>query len=349
MHINTPIFFIVGRGRSGTTLLKSLLDANPYVSIPHESAFIKHLYKKYQYTNLWTPALVDKFIDDLYTEKFFEIVWKLDRNDLKKSILNHGQELTFQQVCKIIISNYKSIYPKEKIMIIGDKNPRNSLITEDLIQLFPEAKFIYIIRDYRDNVASHIKANFDNSKAPSLAYFWLKFNKYLSKCAKKYPDKFFTIKYETLVSEPQNQLQNICSFLDIPYIESMQDHSTLFKKEYKNILPTELIERYHSSLLEPINNTKIDSWKQKLTQKQIIQAEIIAGKKGEELGYKRSKKKYNFWDYIVLSPNLFFGIVHSLFEDTFNKLSLTYQLWIKNQIGKMTHFEKEFMETMKKG
>ena len=60
-----PFFFIVGRPRSGTTLLRTLFDAHPNVTIPPECQFIVNLYPKYGKTSNWTESLLLSFHEDL--------------------------------------------------------------------------------------------------------------------------------------------------------------------------------------------------------------------------------------------------------------------------------------------
>ena len=61
-----PLFFIIGRPRSGTTLLRVLFEAHPHVLIPPESPFIISLYKKYGKVTTWDDRVIREFCEDLF-------------------------------------------------------------------------------------------------------------------------------------------------------------------------------------------------------------------------------------------------------------------------------------------
>ena len=56
---NLPFFFILGRPRSGTTLLRTILDAHPNIVIPPENSYLIHLYFKYRHAGVkWESEIV---------------------------------------------------------------------------------------------------------------------------------------------------------------------------------------------------------------------------------------------------------------------------------------------------
>jgi len=63
------MFFIVGRGRSGTTLLRLLLDTHPKISVAPEAQFIMNLYGKYAGVTEWDDDRILAFYNDLWLEK----------------------------------------------------------------------------------------------------------------------------------------------------------------------------------------------------------------------------------------------------------------------------------------
>ncbi|HXU28099.1 MAG TPA: sulfotransferase, partial [Bacteroidia bacterium] len=193
-----PFLFIVGRSRSGTTLLQTMLDANPHVILPLESKLIIFLKKKYFHVEIWTTKLIDEFIADLYTEKDFSRSWFVDKEKLRDTILSFPlNKLSFKKLCKIIYLSYNSPFKKKTILLIGDKKPLHSLFIKDLVQVFPEAKFIHIIRDYRDNIVSNRKS-FMHKNVAHLAHSWKSFNIAIDKEKQKNESNFYTIKYEDL-------------------------------------------------------------------------------------------------------------------------------------------------------
>jgi len=157
-----PMFFLLGRGRSGTSLFQTILNAHKNIAVPPEAQFVTLLYKKYSKSS-WSKKEVLSFYDDLCLEPRVDN-WKLDKDYLKERLLNTLDEqggTNYSKLCREVYSCYAVRKGKESFVVLGDKNPQYSLYVKQLIQVFPEAKFIHMIRDCRDNVLSFQKVDFD--------------------------------------------------------------------------------------------------------------------------------------------------------------------------------------------
>ncbi len=165
------MFFIIGRPRSGTTLLRVLFEAHPHVLIPPESPFIISLYKKYGKVTSWDEPIIHEFCEDLFRQRYFD-KWLIDKDVLVKNLLEAKGENTFQDMVRKVCLSYISVFDKEDIRLIGDKNPAYSLFIDRIHKLFPEAKIIHITRDYRDNYLSLTKVNFEVPIVPLVVYRW---------------------------------------------------------------------------------------------------------------------------------------------------------------------------------
>jgi ABC-type uncharacterized transport system ATPase subunit len=144
-----PLIFIVGRGRSGSTLLRSMLDAHPAIMIPLESRFVQFLYYNFPAKGPWSANTAQQALDVL--ESGFEPL-ELDREAFLEHIKTFSGDLNFDRVSKLIYLHTRSGFKKEEIRILGDKNPRYTFFIPQLLRLFPGAKFIHLVRDYRDNI-----------------------------------------------------------------------------------------------------------------------------------------------------------------------------------------------------
>jgi hypothetical protein len=313
-----PFLFIVGRGRSGTTLLQTILDANPNVILPSESRIIIFLKKKYFPVKNWTPKLIDKFIADLYKEKEFSRSWNINKEKLRHTILSFPlNKLSFKILCKIIYLSYLSPFKKTTILLIGDKKPMYSLFLKDMIEVFPDAKFIHLIRDYRDNIVSNRKS-FTHKNVAHLAYGWKSFNTAIDKEKHKNEANFYTLKYEDLASFPEKYIVEICNFLNIPFYREMLDFHKKVNDVYNDSKP-EAIARLHSNMLNPVNTTQINKWKKELTINEIELADFIAGNYAKKYGYQPlhqiNKTKY----YIKAIPGFFRDrLVNFIFKIYYN-------------------------------
>lgn len=217
---NTPFFFIVGRPRSGTTLLRTLFDAHPNVNFPPECQFIVNLYPKYGKKTDWTEKDILAFYNDLLTQWLFD-TWTTDNNKLKEALLSRKGHNSYGTICKEVYLQYNSLFEKKKLLFIGDKNPGYAIYTKLLLKIFPEAKFIHIIRDYRDNFVSIKNVDFELPIPSLVVQKWKYFFKKFNKDSLVNPDAYCVLKYEDLAKDPETQLHRLCKFIGIEYKTSV--------------------------------------------------------------------------------------------------------------------------------
>jgi hypothetical protein len=150
------------------------------------------------------------------------------------------------------------------------------------MEMFPEAFFIHIIRDYRAKIVSNRKW-FARKKVSLLAYQWVIGNKEIDIQKAKYPRKFYTIRYEDLVVDSERYAKEIAAFLNVNYFPEMLNFHEKTSQEYAksvsendNQFQVNLLNTLHNNLLKPINTEKVDSWKSELTEKDVRLADYIA-------------------------------------------------------------------------
>ena len=97
-----PLFFIIGRSRSGTTLLRTMLDMHQNITVPNECTFILQLSEKYKNVKKWTTTIIEEFTIDLKSTWLFENL-KINNELLNKKINSLGPTLTYSEVCRQVI------------------------------------------------------------------------------------------------------------------------------------------------------------------------------------------------------------------------------------------------------
>ncbi len=303
-----PLFFIIGRPRSGTTLLRILFEAHPNVVIPPESPIIISLYKKYNKVRYWDEKIIREFTEDVFKQRYFD-KWLIDKEVLYQNLLAEKGENTFQQLFKVICLNYRSVYEKDEVTLLGDKNPAYSLYPGRIHELFPDAKIIHITRDYRDNYLSLIRVNFEVPIVPLVVYRWKFAWKRMLKVKKQFPELFYTLKYEDLAADPEKKFREICEFLGLtfdPHVLSFYEKKEEVEKTYSG---SEEIAIVHKSLFNPISTDRMNLWKKELTKRQIRVADLVAGKTAEKAGYVRQYPKFSLGLYLWILPTLIYGSV----------------------------------------
>jgi hypothetical protein len=321
---NLPVFFIIGRERSGTTLLRMLFDAHPNVNIQIEFHFISIMFTKYCNITYWTATKINEFYNDIVRLPRIHLL-TIDKEKLKADLLLCAGPGNFSTLCRVVLFNYISFFKKGEIVLLGDKCPYYSLICDVLLRIFPEARFVHLVRDYRDNILSMLNVNIETKFFSSLAYRWKYYNKRIEKSKRKTPESFYTIRYEDLVTEPVKYLKEICNFLGITYDKSMPEFYKM-KDEILKIYPANALTMVHRNLMNKINNEHIFSWEKKMTEKQIKKAEVIAGNFAERYSYIRKYKRTNFLLLLKSIPALIYGRIYFYFSLFIFNLPLNIKL-----------------------
>jgi hypothetical protein len=285
-----PIVFIIGNGRSGTTVVQEALSAHPNVISYMECDFVLYLYPKFGKITRWNDKTIHEFVEALFGHEIIREMWMLDKQKLISDLLSLKSTANYALACKTVF--YQTKGDKNDILLISDKYPNYSLFPLKLLRIFPEAKFIHIVRDPRDNVNARIKRLmvknvFFNS------WQWVGYNKSIERIKKKLPHLFFSIIYEKMVHEPEKTFIALCAFLNIPYNNSMLNLQFNKKLDrYKDKPFFETIKSVQQSLLSSINTSNIGKWQKEMSPHDVAVTESITGKFAKEnYGYNVREKK----------------------------------------------------------
>ncbi len=329
------MFFILGRPRTGSTLLRTLFDAHPQVIIPPEWPMLLLLHFQFGKVRYWDKPKLEALYLALFQPlriPFWSIRnWPgIDLELLHNNLLQCEGEQTLETLLKVVYFHYNSFFDKKEIILFGDKNPAISNHPEFIAWLFPSAKFIHLVRDYRDNLVSLLEVDFEMPNVTLLTYRWKYSFKIIEKSATLHPERFFTIRYEDLVLQPEYKFGQLCSFLGIPEDLSIFKFH-LKKKELETSLPPETVQRYFSSLMQPIDDSKVGVYKQKLTPKQIRIADLVAGKTAEKAGYQRNSTKFSLFDYLWIAPAIIYTKGLYVIGKAVRILPFNWMLWLVNK------------------
>ncbi len=284
--------FIVGMGRSGTTLLTNMLNLNPNVIACPENEFILFTQHTFKNKNFENESTVNSFVN-LFNYRFSKIIsfWK-PKQELKSTILNL-KDKSYPNVCKQVYLNYPfAKNSPEQITCIIDKNPIYSLYMDDLYKLFPDSKYIILTRDYRDNILSRKKFSDKKSSIYTLAVSWNFFYDSIFKSVRKNKLDHTILRYEDLVDNPTEALNKLCAFLNIEYDQNMLSFQDLSKdiKSYikQNLTGDEFnkLTAMHHNLEKKINTDRVDSYKKELTEKEISILDYICDNHAKSFNYK---------------------------------------------------------------
>jgi hypothetical protein len=322
-----PIIFILGRERSGTSLLQLFFDNHSQIIAPTESPFIRHLYKKYHATARWTSDRLQAFVKDLKEEPYL-ITWKINWEKLSNELLSQTETTTFTALCKIVFAYSPSAMGKNDVRLISDKNPQYCLFVKELLTTFPEAKFIFITRDYRDQVNSMLNVNFEAKIVASLAYRWKYIHSTVLQYQRLYPERFYLLKYEELIQDVEKHLKAICQFLPIAYEPGMlkSQERAQFYTENKT-----LVSDHHQTLQSPIQKEAKEKWKKEMKDFHVRQCDQIMGTVGKKLGYEKKYNRFSIMVFIASIPGIIYGWAYFVFLSTLNALPFHTRRWVNRR------------------
>jgi hypothetical protein len=348
--MEVPFFFILGRPRSGTTLLKTLFDAHPNVKIPMEMPVFLTLYQKFRHVKTWDKRNILSFIDHVFQPGSFSSLkienLNIDRQIFTDDLLKMENNCSLQDILIKLNEHSSSVFPKGEIRLVGDKNPVYSVYMNRLIKIFPKAWFVCIIRDYRDNYISLKNLQEVILEAPVLTLQiarWVYVTKLFLACQNKFPDRFYIIRYEDLVENPQESFRELCAFLSIPYDPVVFDFYRK-KDDLMKTFPSPSIEKIHQSLMEPVSTKRMGLWKTQLTDLEVKIADQIAGNTADAMGYSRKTTKFSMPVYLKSLPMAVYGKMLFRLMQWGSFLPYRFSRWLSLNLPKLLKVYSRFSE-----
>lgn len=260
-------FFIISCGRSGTTLLRSVLYRHPLIDIPPEtmSALTNSIKKYIRYNGLFWPDLVNMVIGEFHYQNHFRAYWQTDLRPYLPDLYNLPKEKqSLAHIIDVIFSAHMT-QTKTTATIWGAKDPVNIFRLQWLVKLFPTAKYIYLLRDGRDVVSSLKYAKFPNVKTIGEACDrWNRSIKMFEKNKHKIPtNNLLSLKYEDFVGNPAQHTRDLCTFLNIDFLPNMLDTTSKADKQLGDTVLS-----HHANVKKPISKVSIGKWKNRLTEEE---------------------------------------------------------------------------------
>lgn len=281
--MTSPIF-IIGCERSGTTLLRAMLNNHPNIAIPYEAGQFSNMVS---FACPWSKRLSK----DAATSMIREILnhpkvhlWNIEETQVLKELGQQADEFSYGDVLSAIYMTYARREGKSRW---GDKTPVNTFDLPEIIKAFPTAKFIHIVRDGRDVYLSWAKAEWARHGLRKAARKWKGWVWSAYRHGERLGHRhYLLIRYEDLVREPHRELLRICEFLGEPFFETMLSYY-----EKGDIIP-ERDRSFHQLLTRPPETSRIFAWKRTLTQEERNDFEKIAGSILLRYGYEVSETVY---------------------------------------------------------
>lgn len=270
----TPPLIVLGVSRSGTTLLRAMLDAHPEIAIPSESYFIPQLWDRHG-----EHPETDEILADL--SRLARVrEWGVSEADIRARI---APGASFQEVIAAVYSAYAASQGATRF---GDKTPLYMQHLELLDQVFPGARYVHIVRDGRDAAVSframQRKPRFNLSRPRALLDFACAWRREVAAARAlgtgAAAGRYLEIRYEDLVAQPEQYLRELCVFADLEWEPAMLEYHR--REDYAG-MPD------HPRLAQP-PTAQLRDWRRELSPRSAERFEAIAGELLSELGYERA-------------------------------------------------------------
>ncbi len=281
--------FIVGIGRSGTTLLMSMLNAHPSIQATPEVNFFNFFYSSWKDKTEFSKDdinLVTSYLNSYRANNFSGFDFDFDS-------FSQGSSSSFSELYKKFYESFLYGGNKKTCDFYFDKNPINSLYLKQIIEVFPEAKFVFLTRDPRATYLSLKQKK--NTKSINIyfnAYRWLLYNQEVFEYSKLYPEKFFIIKYENLITDTERELKRMAQFFNFSYDEKMLNyHEDVKKFSLDRLDNSDKKDRYlvkYSDLSKPIYTDRLNAWQKDLSTEEISMIDSVTSELAEKLDYNKN-------------------------------------------------------------
>jgi hypothetical protein len=290
-----PAAFVVGLGRSGTTLLRLMLDAHPQLTIPPETHFLSPLIQA-SGTLRFDADRATRLIVSGRHRRWDD--FGLDPSELEARL--HAIEPF--NTPDAVRTFYRLYAEKQGKPRWGDKTPDYVRKMRKIQLVLPEARFIHLIRDGRDAGLSHnariVKRGVrEPLPAADLARRWVvRISKARETAAGL--NGYLELRYEDLVTDPEPALRKACELIELDYDPAMLEyhrHAEQRLQEMAGELPAvagrparEAGERLaaHTMATKPPSRERIAVWKQEMSEADALEFEATAGDLLAELGYE---------------------------------------------------------------
>ena len=291
--MKSPIF-IIGNPRSGTTLLRLMLNSHSNIVVPPECGFAVWWYEKYKGWNQdssYDQQALKHFLQDLSTSRKME-TWDLDFGALREYLWAVKPSCYAELVSSIYVFFGRS--RGKEFHRWGDKNNFYIQHVDTLDAIFPEASFIHIIRDGRDvacscrnlaklSIRSKYSPNLPTDIADIAAEWTSNVKKAISSFESIGDERVCEVRYEDLVADSQTELIRICAFLQEPYDEQMLEYYKYNINEHQE--PIEFLQ-WKGKTLEKPTTSEVGKFRHELSIQEIRSFQSIAGCLLERYGYE---------------------------------------------------------------
>lgn len=293
----SPVF-IVGVGRSGTTLIRQMLNSHSQIAVPYESHFITdYMDRLDDYGDLGVRENLMQLITDICNEKILSS-WDFSPTPDEVSRRLNGKSL------RDVVDAFFSVYATHHGKVFwGDKSDYLDR-QHKILQLFPDAKIIHIVRDGRDVANSVMKMTWGPNNIKDAGNWWGSYVR-LGHCMGSMlgPNQYMTLRYEDLVINSEIELNRICEFIGVEFESTMLE----FYKDSVKYIPKNLLHQHYNADQPPKAN-RVFAWKSEMKKIDALIFQEEASEVLKSFEYDILECNYSRFRLFVRKVRLILGV-----------------------------------------
>ncbi|HXH42123.1 MAG TPA: sulfotransferase [Thermoanaerobaculia bacterium] len=264
---DTP-FFVLGAARSGTTMLRLMLNRHSRLAIPFESHFLRQIFAELP---------IDRPLDDKEASRMAEIVageknfrtWHLQAANVRQELIGRAPA----PLAVLVDALFRMEIARTGKPRWGDKTPLYYVCWRPLMRLFPGSRLIHIIRDGRDVNLSLEKVGWHGPTASDRARYWHERVEMAQAAARELGrERNMIIRYEDLVLDSRAALERVCDFLGETFEPAMLE---FFEDAAMHI--SDIDGDVHEKLHRPPRPEDVGRWRREMTIERQREFEAVAG------------------------------------------------------------------------
>jgi Sulfotransferase family len=280
-----PYVFIVGASRSGTTLLRRMVDAHREIAITRETHWIVDVLQAGDAVSPEAPV-TPELLSRLLTEERFTRMG-IDTAELERLVSGDAPP-SYTQFVTAAFDQHGATHGKR---LVGDKVPGYVTELSTLHGLWPQARFVHMIRDGRDvclSVLDWQRAGREVTRFSawredpvSVTALWWERRVRLGRDAGAAlaPGLYQELRYESLVAAPAGECEALCAFLGVPFDERMLRFHEGRERNDPNLSAKKAWRPVTAGLRD---------WRTEMSEEDLERFEAAAGELLDELGYPRA-------------------------------------------------------------
>jgi hypothetical protein len=258
-----------------------MLDRHSAVAVTPETHFVEQMAPRFQPSwpnpeerpDIGPHAFLERMLTDTRL-----VDLRLDAVNVLECL--GDRPLTPGNVFDSILRCYAASHDKP---LVAEKTPGHLHYLPLLLDWFPDARFVWVIRDGRDAVLSMRRLPWVSLPLWDLCLRWRRNMNELRRFERLYPHRVHRVRYETLLQQPDREVARLCAFLDVPY-EPLEPEPVA-NGESSPVVPDWELD-WKGRATAPLDPSRIEAWRNEASEREIQLMECLMGRQLEALGYR---------------------------------------------------------------